>query len=332
MLLVKPPDVKTALPLYHVPSARFIDLNRRYYVDSNDAEFDPATPEHANFIVSSYNGLLELNSSPGDLDSFVDTDSWNEGIIMGFVRTMDPVETHQLVVDIQSYLRAHRDKPGFREIIFGFKNGDELVMPETGARVWVSGDAMITDPGLGGFLGATEATREVAMAEWLKTPLMTAGAIFLITTLVFRSLSTSVILMGMLLVPLTAQYGLGAYFSSVENWSGNLAFHTIVSLSIALGLGVDYGIYMIARLREEMIAMSGDWTQALRAALATTGMAIIVSVIVLLASFIPLVSTHLANTWVLGIYIGMALIIDVFAALTLLPLLVGWLKPRFVFV
>ncbi len=56
-----------------------------------------------------------------------------------------------------------------------------------------------------------------------------------------------------------------------------------------------------------------------------------ISVLVLLGSFIPLLNTQLANTWVLGIYIGMALIIDMFAALTLLPLLVYWLKPKFVF-
>ncbi len=51
---------------------------------------------------------------------------------------------------------------------------------------------------------------------------------------------------------------------------------------------------------------------------------------VLLASFIPLVSTQLANTWALGVYIGLALTIDVFMALTLLPVLVHWLRPRFV--
>jgi predicted RND superfamily exporter protein len=331
MLLAKKPAAKPEMRLFQVPNASFIRANPEEYRDPRDSEFDPATSENADLIVANYNGLLQTNSSPGDLDSFVDYISWNEGIIMAFVNTMHPVRTHQLVVDIQDYLRAHKDEPGFRDIDFGFKNGDQVVMPETGKRVEISGDPAITDPGIGGFLGATEATREVAMAEWLKTPLTTATAIFIITALVLRSLSASVILMAMLVVPLIAQYGLGGYLSSVENWSGNLAFHTLVALSVALGLGVDYGIYMIARLREEMRAMDQDWWAALRHTLSTTGSAIVVSVLVLLGSFIPLLNTQLANTWVLGIYIGMALIIDVFAALTLLPLLVYWLKPRFVF-
>ena len=98
-----------------------------------------------------------------------------------------------------------------------------------------------------------------------------------------------------------------------------------------MGLGVDYGIYMLSRLREEMQATGHDWRASLQNTLNTTGSAVIVSVIVLLGSFIPLIGTDLANTWGLGMFIGEALIIDVFTALMLLPLLVYWFKPKYVF-
>jgi hypothetical protein len=52
---------------------------------------------------------------------------------------------------------------------------------------------------------------------------------------------------------------------------------------------------------------------------------------VLLGSFIPLIGTDLANTWGLSMYIGEALLIDVFTALMLLPLMVKWFKPKYVF-
>jgi predicted RND superfamily exporter protein len=171
----------------------------------------------------------------------------------------------------------------------------------------------------------------VAEENWLKGPLQTALAVFVIAALIFRSISVAVILLTLLFITLFAQYGLGGYFTSVQNWSGNLAFHLQVTLSIAMGLGIDYGIYMISRLREEMARTGGNWLESLRNTQNTTGSAIIISVIVLLGSFIPLVSTHLANTWGLGIYIGQALIIDVITALTLLPLMVYWFKPKFVF-
>jgi predicted RND superfamily exporter protein len=98
-----------------------------------------------------------------------------------------------------------------------------------------------------------------------------------------------------------------------------------------MGLGVDYGIYMISRLKEEMAATGNNWPDALRNTMDSTGSAVIVSIIVLLGSFVPLVGTDLANTWGLSMYIGEALLVDVITALMLLPLLVKWLKPKYVF-
>ena len=117
---------------------------------------------------------------------------------------------------------------------------------------------------VGGFLGATEATHDVAEVEYIKSPLVTALAIFIVAALIFGSPLVAAILTSTLLVTLFGQYGLGAYYTSVENWSGNLHFATLVSLSIAMGLGVDYGIYMISRLKEEMAATGGKWVESLQ--------------------------------------------------------------------
>ncbi len=135
------------------------------------------------------------------------------------------------------------------------------------------------------------------MENWLKSPLQTALAVFNITSLIFRSLVVPIILLTVPFITLFAQYGLGRYFTAAENWSGNLAFHLLVTLSIAMGLGIDYGIYMISRLREEMTRTAGNWMESLRNTLNTTGSAVIISVIILLgsSSSIPLVSTEPAN-------------------------------------
>ncbi len=315
MLLTAEPGEPTKLSDLRVP-------NKDYLLAINPD--DDRSPTE---IVRMFNGLLEAMTSAGDMDSFVNTETWNEGVILGFVNTMDPVETHKVTMDIQKYIEEHKNDPGFSLVNFGLRNADtsgdsnELATPGPG----------YIEPGIGGFLGATEATREVAMDSWLTGPLQTALAIFLIAALMFRSVLVSAMLTVTLLITLFAQYGLGGYFTSVENWSGNLAFHLLVTLSIAMGLGVDYGIYMVSRLREEMQATGGDWLEALRNTQNTTGSAVIVSIVVLLGSFIPLVGTTLANTWGLSIYIGWALIIDVFTALMLLPLMVKWFKPKYVF-
>ncbi len=315
MLLTAEPGEPTKLSDLRVP-------NKDYLLAIN-----PDDDRSPTAIVRMYNGLLEAMTSAGDMDSFVNTETWNEGVILGFVNTMDPVETHQVTMDIQQYIEEHKNDPGFAMVNFGLRNADT-----SGDSNELSADGPgYIRPGIGGFLGATEATREVAMDSWLTGPLQTALAIFLIAALMFRSVLVSAMLTVTLLITLFAQYGLGGYFTSVENWSGNLAFHLLVTLSIAMGLGVDYGIYMVSRLREEMQATGGNWLEALRNTQNTTGSAVIVSIIVLLGSFIPLVGTTLANTWGLSIYIGWALIIDVFTALMLLPLMVKWFKPKYVF-
>jgi predicted RND superfamily exporter protein len=315
MLLAAEPGEPTSLADLRVP-------DREYLLG-----IDPNDDRNPDQIVQMYNGLLEAMTSSGDMDSFVNTETWNEGVILGFINTMDPVETHKVTMDIQQYIEDHKNSPGFSMVNFGLRNAD--TSGDTN-ELSVDGPDYVR-PGIGGFLGATEATREVAMENWLIGPLQTALAIFLIAALMFRSVLVSAMLVVTLFITLFAQYGLGGYFTSVENWSGNLAFHLLVTLSIAMGLGVDYGIYMISRLREEMQATGGNWLEALRNTQNTTGSAVIVSIIVLLGSFIPLVGTTLANTWGLSIYIGWALIIDVFTALMLLPLMVKWFKPKYVF-
>lgn len=317
MLLMAEPGTKPAIGDLAIPT--------RAYLRAIDPD-DTRSPDE---IVQLYNGLLEMMTSAGDMDSFVSAD-WNEGVILGFINTMDPKETHQVTMDIQQYIEDHKNDKGFAKVNFGLRCGPVDNLACDSNALAQDGPGYVR-PAVGGFLGATEATREVAMENWLKGPLQTAAAVFIIAALIFRSLLVAGMLILTLFITLFAQYGLGGYFTLVENWSGNLAFHLLVTLSIAMGLGIDYGIYILSRLREEMQATAGDWTRSLRNTLDTTGSAVIISVVVLLGSFIPLLNTDLANTWGLAIYIGEALIIDVFTALMLLPVMVYWFKPAFVF-
>ncbi|MCP4040820.1 MAG: MMPL family transporter, partial [Gammaproteobacteria bacterium] len=318
MLMTAEVGAKPDLRDFHIPTSAHM------------RSIDPDDDRDPDEIVQLYNGLLQTMTSEGDMEAFVNTESWNEGMIMGFINTMHPVEAHDVTLDIQQYIEDNKHGPGFRKVNFGLRSGPVSDLSGDSNELSVEGPDYVR-PGLGGFLGATEATREVAWANWLKGPLQTAIAVFIIAALIFRSLLVSGILLVLLFITLYAQYGLGGYFTAIENWSGILAFHLQVALSIAMGLGIDYGIYMISRLREEMKETGGSWEDALRNTLNTTGSAVIISVVVLISCFIPLMNTDLANTWGLGVYITEALIIDVVTALTLLPLLVYWLRPRYVF-
>jgi len=314
--------------LYAIPTAEHTQANRYAYERPDDPDYAP-DPDAA---VQLYNGILVASSGSGELDAFVNVRNWDEGIIVAFVNTMDPVQAHRTIVDIQDYLARHKDDPGMKMIKVGIEGGERIELP--GAK---PGQTIVTDdsiPGkaaIGGFLGVTEATRDVAFKEWLHAPAATSMTVFAMTAIMFRSWLVAGILISLCFITLMSQYGLGGYMTSIQEWSANLAFHVQVALSIAMGLGIDYSVYMVARLREEMQATGGNWRTSLFNTLNTTGSAILISVLVLLGSLIPLMNTELANLWSVSLYIGEALVLDVVIALMFLPLLVYWLKPRFVF-
>ncbi|MDQ7083644.1 MAG: MMPL family transporter [Sulfurovum sp.] len=289
-------------------------------------DIDPDDDRDPSDILSTYNGLLDMASAPGDLASMVAED-YNSGVILGFINTMHPKETHEAMLYLQGYIEAHKNDAGFNKVNFGYRNAD--ASGDVGEIADDTSEHYIK-PGIGGFLGATEATRDVTYENWIMNPLGTALAIFLVATLIFRSFLMSGFLMVILGITLFAQYGLAGYFTSTGNWSGNLHFGNLVTLSIAMGLGVDYSIYMISKLRDEYQTL-GDWTQALRNTVATTGSSVLISVVVLIGAFIPLMATDLGNTWGLSIYITEAVIIDVFTSLTLLPILLFLFKPKYIF-
>jgi predicted RND superfamily exporter protein len=329
LILNTPPMDPTLahLYLYAIPTPSHMQLFSFAYRGKGRIGFLP----DADATVQLYNGMLATGAGAGELDSFVNTRNWDEGIIIGFVNTMDPVETHRTIRDIQRYIEEHSEDPGLDKVRIGIEGGEAIAMPDDLGRQVITRDELQGKSAIGGFLGVTEATRDVAFKEWLNAPIATSVTVFIMTLLMFRSWNVAFILISLCFVTLMTQYGLGAYMSSIGEWSANLAFHVQVALSIAMGLGVDYGVYMVSRLREEVAETQGVWKEALRNTLGTTGSAIIISMVVLLSSFIPLMNTELANLWSVSLYISEALIMDVLIALLVLPLMVLWLRPRFVF-
>ena len=314
--------------LFAIPTAEHTRANRYAYVSEGEPDYLP----DPDATVQLYNGILLASAGSGELDSSVNVANWDEGIIVAFVNTMNPVKAHQTVVDIQNYLADHKDDPGMREIRIGIDGGEQIELKgSSGKTRIVTDDGIPGKAAIGGFLGVTEATRDVALEEWLHAPAATSMTVFAMTAIMFRSWLIAGILVSLCFITLMSQYGLGGYMTSIEEWSANLAFHVQVALSIAMGLGIDYGVYVVARLREEMHDAGHSWRIALYNTLNSTGSAIIISVVVLLGSLIPLMNTELANLWSVSLYIGEALVLDVVLALMLLPLLLYWSRPRFVF-
>ncbi|PYM03364.1 MAG: RND transporter, partial [Candidatus Rokuibacteriota bacterium] len=95
------------------------------------------------------------------------------------------------------------------------------------------------------------------------------GAVILvITSLVFRSLVAGILVLVPLILAVLANFG----FMGLTGMRLNIA--TAVISAMAVGIGADYAIYFIYRLREEL-ARGGDEVTAVRTAYTTAGKAIL---------------------------------------------------------
>ncbi|MEJ2694170.1 MAG: MMPL family transporter, partial [Candidatus Thiodiazotropha sp.] len=191
--------------LYTIPTRAHMQLFPYAYRGRGRVGFLP----DPDAMVQLYNGMLATGAGAGELDSFVNTRSWDEGIIVGFVNTMDPVETHRTILDIQRYIERHRTDPGMDKLRIGIEGGETIAFPGEAGKQVTTKDSLDGKTAIGGFLGVTEATRDVAFKEWLNAPIATSVTVFLMTLLMFRSWMVAFILISLCFITLMTQYGLG---------------------------------------------------------------------------------------------------------------------------
>jgi|GEM_PF-4645338 len=273
-------------------------LNYKMYNDAEEMWVIPYDQQ----LVNQYLFMYSLGADPEDMSIVTDYD-YNNGQLLGFINTMDPAELDRVTKKISDYIRLYRDNRYFE--VADISLSDE----ETGL------------PGIGGFAGTSAATRDISEKEWLKLPMTAAVLIAITIALLFRSITMAGLIMLMVSITLIAQYGLAGYLSSIKNWGGNLHFGNLVALSIGMGLGIGYSIYLAERIKDEY-RKSQDILTTFRQTFITTGSSALLSVMVLLFCLIPLMFTSLANTWGLSVYIAVAIIVSVFSAMTLLPILI----------
>ncbi|MGB3941607.1 MAG: MMPL family transporter [Candidatus Manganitrophaceae bacterium] len=146
---------------------------------------------------------------------------------------------------------------------------------------------------------------------------------FLMTSIVRRSLLGGVFVIIPLALSVLINFGIMG-FSGIT-----LGIGTAAITAMAVGIGADYEIYLIFRLREEF-RKNGKIEEAIRTALQTSGKAIIFVAIAVSAGYGLLAFTgyylHME-----GILVPLAMLTSSLGALTVLPALVIIFKPKFVF-
>lgn len=255
---------------------------------------DPAAatiPADAN-LIAQYLLLYSMSGDEGDFNSYVDS-GYRNAVIQAFVKTDSSAHVKQLEAQLMPFISS--------------------TFPP-GVKVRIAGS--ITTP---------TAMSEMIVHGKIMNLLQMAAVVFVIATVMFRS----VIAGALLLVPLTmtalANFGLMGFFGIP------LQIATATVAALAVGVGADYAIYFTYRLREEL-RHDNNLEAAIRQTYATAGKAVLYVATAVAGGYGVLIFSYgfKIHLW-LGVMISTAMLVSAITALTLYPALLLALRPGFVF-
>ncbi|MDR8391464.1 MMPL family transporter [Aliifodinibius sp. S!AR15-10] len=148
--------------------------------------------------------------------------------------------------------------------------------------------------------------------------------LFVLVLLAIIHKSTIVALIAIIPISLTILINFG-----VMGYLGiGLDSFTAMIASIAIGLGIDTDIHFISRYRDELIA-SGDKLQALQETIKTTGMSILINALAVGLGFLVLLFAGGQHIRRFGGLTSLTVLVSATLSLTLLAVLIIWLKPKY---
>lgn len=243
-------------------------------------------------LVSQYLLLYSLSGEPGDFDRYVDH-GYRTALIRAFLRTDSTAYLQELISRLRGFIATQ----------FG---------PDVTIKI-------------GGNIPQQAALNEIMVRTKILNILQIAAVIVLIASLVFRSLLAGLFVLVPLALAVLANFGLMGFTGMRLNVA------TAVLSAMAVGIGADYAVYMLYRLREEL-ARGPDEASAVRATLATAGKACLFVASAVAGGYGVLLLSwgFYVHMW-FAILIATAMLVSCLSALFLLPSLVLSLRPRFIF-
>jgi len=176
----------------------------------------------------------------------------------------------------------------------------------------------------GGTLGVAAAMNESAF----DTNLLVLPLVFLLIFAFVMVFYTSwhaglMMLMAMLFATVLTYAYMGLAGMSID-------INTVPVIAVGIGVGIDYSIYMMDRIREEMVK-SGSLASAVHRAIATTGMAVSFTAITLMAGIIMWVLlSDLRFQADAALLLCVMIVLNGFTSMLLVPAWVLVFKPRFI--
>jgi uncharacterized protein len=175
----------------------------------------------------------------------------------------------------------------------------------------------------GGLIGVTAAANEEIVRNDILMNVLGLATIYLILLFTYRSFAAGVYM----LLPLFVSNGFVNAYMSVRNIGVNL--HTLPVVTVGIGFGIDYGLYIVSRIIEE-IRISGDLYDAVKTALCTTGKGVTFTAVTMVMSTMLWTTSNIRFDAEMGGLLAMWMAVSFVASQTLMPVLILIFKPKFI--
>jgi len=243
-------------------------------------------------LIAQYLFLYSSSGDPEDFATYVDND-YQQANIFTFLKEHDTAKFQSLVDKLTTYSRQ--------------------TFPQ---------DVSVS---FGGSVAEGAAIHEIVAKAKILNMLQLAAVFFILTAIVFRSLIAGVLVLVPLAVTVLVNIGL-------MGWTGiPFNVNNSITAAMAVGVGADYVIYLLFRLREERLRGEG-FEDALTNTLVGAGSAIVFIAGSVAAGYSVLLLSHgfWNHIW-MGILICTAMVTSALTSITLVPILIKWLRPGFIF-
>ena len=172
-------------------------------------------------------------------------------------------------------------------------------------------------------MGVTGGINEVVEQYSTLTLIVALSVIFICCAVPYRSILRGIILIFSLV---TGNLIALAYMAVVNM---GMTISVLPVASIGAGLGVDYGIYMLSRIIDEMKETGGDIEQSIVRSFATTGRAVVVTGLVVIAGIVFWYFSEVKFQAEMGFLLAFLLLVNMLGALFLVPSLTYLVRARF---
>jgi predicted RND superfamily exporter protein len=177
----------------------------------------------------------------------------------------------------------------------------------------------------GGRIGMEIAVNEEMKRSHIIIDLAVYLGIFILCALSYKSIVAGL----MLTIPLILANGMAGAYMSMRNIG--LSINTLPVAAIGAGVGVDFAIYLYSRCQEEFPLQNYNWMETIAQSVCTCGKAVVYTGLTVI---LPILTWYFFSDMKfqaeVGFFLSLIMAANVILSLTLHPLLIYIIKPKFI--